>query len=161
MMSTLATLLAAMASVQEILSRRPPEILYHYTSQEGLLGIICKKEMWASHTQYLNDQREFRHAIELVRDELSRMVRQANTQTRPFVEEMNQGIEPLRVLRRLDYLRELGSSREDRADIHPKFENRPSECGHCTGLSGRVGPPWIVFRRREVWILVQIGLSER
>ena len=93
MMSTLATLLAAMASVQEILSRRPPEILYHYTSQEGLLGIICKKEMWASHTQYLNDQREFRHAIELVRDELSRMVRQANTQTRPFVEEMNQGMD--------------------------------------------------------------------
>ena len=92
-MSTLATLLAAMASVQEILSRRPPEILYHYTSQEGLLGIICKKEMWASHTQYLNDQREFRHAIELVRDELSRMVRQANTQTRPFVEEMNQGMD--------------------------------------------------------------------
>ena len=84
--------LAAMASVKEILSRQPPEILYHYTGQEGLLGIIGKKEIWASHTQYLNDQREFRHAIELVRDELSRMVQRADTQARPFVEEMNRGM---------------------------------------------------------------------
>ena len=81
-----------MASVKEILSRQPPEILYHYTGQEGLLGIIGKKEIWASHTQYLNDDREFRHAIELVRDELSRMVQGAETQERPFVEEMNQGM---------------------------------------------------------------------
>ena len=81
-----------MASVKEILSRQPPKILYHYTDQEGLLGIIGKKEIWASHTQYLNDQREFRHAIELVRDELSRMVQRADTQAQPFVEEMNQGM---------------------------------------------------------------------
>ena len=81
-----------MASVKEILSRHPPDILYHYTGQEGLLGIIGKKEIWASHTQYLNDQREFRHAMELVRDELSRMVRQADAETRAFVEEMNEGM---------------------------------------------------------------------
>ena len=81
-----------MASVKETLFRQPPEILYHYTGQEGLLGIIGKKEIWASHTQYLNDQREFRHAVELVRDELSQMVRQADTQAGPFVEEMNQGM---------------------------------------------------------------------
>ena len=67
-----------MASVKEILSRQPPKILYHYTDQEGLLGIIGKKEIWASHTQYLNDQREFRHAIELVQDELSQMVQRAD-----------------------------------------------------------------------------------
>ena len=81
-----------MVSVKEILFRQPPEILYHYTGQKGLLGIIGKKEIWASHTQYLNDQREFRHAIELVRDELSRMVQRADTQAQPFVEEMNQGM---------------------------------------------------------------------
>ena len=81
-----------MASVKETLFRQPPEILYHYTGQEGLLGIIGKKEIWASHTQYLNDQREFRHAVELVRDELSQMASQADTQAGPFVEEMNQGM---------------------------------------------------------------------
>lgn len=81
-----------MASVKEILYRQPPETLYHYTGQEGLLGIIGKKEIWASHTQHLNDQSDFRHAIELVRDELSRMVQQSDTQTRPFVEEMKRGM---------------------------------------------------------------------
>ena len=81
-----------MASVKEILFRQPPEILYHYTGQEGLLGIVRAKEIWASHTQYLNDQQEFRYAIEIVRDELSQMVQRADTQTRPFVDEMNQAM---------------------------------------------------------------------
>ena len=30
--------LAAMASVEEIFFQKPPEILYHYSGQEGLLG---------------------------------------------------------------------------------------------------------------------------
>lgn len=60
-------------NVREFLERRPPELLYHYTTQSGLLGIVKSKEIWATHTQYLNDVREFRHAIELVKDELSRM----------------------------------------------------------------------------------------
>lgn len=80
------------AGVKEILHRQPPATLYHYTGQEGLLGIFGKKEIWASHTQYLNDQLEYKHALDLVQDELSRMVQQADTQTRPFVEEMNQGM---------------------------------------------------------------------
>ena len=81
-----------MTSVKEILFRQPPEILYHYTGQEGLLGIIGEREIWASHTQYLNDQREFRHAIELVQDELSLMAERAGTQAGPFVAEMDQGM---------------------------------------------------------------------
>jgi hypothetical protein len=60
-------------NVQEILHRPPPEILYHYTKQRGLLGIIGHREIWASHTQYLNDLREFRHAIGVVEEQLSNM----------------------------------------------------------------------------------------
>jgi DUF2971 family protein len=60
-------------NVKEILRRHPPEILYHYTTQGGLLGIINGREIWASHTQYLNDVREFRHAIDVVEEELSNM----------------------------------------------------------------------------------------
>lgn len=60
-------------NVKEILDRVPPTILYHYTTQKGLLGIITDKEIWATHTQYLNDVREFRHAIDLVNEELSAM----------------------------------------------------------------------------------------
>ena len=58
-------------NVNEILSRTPPDLLYHYTNQKGLLEIIGSKEIWATHTQYLNDQREFKHAISMVEQELS------------------------------------------------------------------------------------------
>ena len=60
-------------NVKEILDRVPPKILYHYTTQKGLLGIITDKEIWATHTQYLNDVREFRHAIDLIQEELANM----------------------------------------------------------------------------------------
>jgi hypothetical protein len=62
-----------MTNVKEILQRTPPSILYHYTTQSGLLGIISGKDIWASHTQYLNDASEFRHALDLVKEELSAM----------------------------------------------------------------------------------------
>jgi hypothetical protein len=68
-----------MANVKEILHRTPPPILYHYTTQEGLLGIIRNKEIWASHTQYLNDVREFIHATEILKQELERMKSEAGT----------------------------------------------------------------------------------
>jgi len=64
-------------NVKEILNRTPPVILYHYTNQRGLLGILSSKEIWASHTQYLNDAREFQHAIDLMKEELSRMKAEA------------------------------------------------------------------------------------
>src|SRR5260370_32998682 len=55
----------------DILSRTPDKPLYHYTTQSGLLGIIGSRKIWVTHTQYLNDRREFLHAVDLVRDELS------------------------------------------------------------------------------------------
>lgn len=56
--------------LNDVLSERPDGLLYHYTTQTGLLGIIGKKQIWATHTQYLNDSREFSHALQVVRDEL-------------------------------------------------------------------------------------------
>jgi hypothetical protein len=47
--------------------------LYHYTTQRGLLGIISSKEIWVTHTQYLNDRRQFVHAIDLAREEVQRL----------------------------------------------------------------------------------------
>lgn len=44
---------------------KPPPILYHYTSQEGLLGIIRNKEIWATKISYLNDTIEYKYAINL------------------------------------------------------------------------------------------------
>jgi hypothetical protein len=46
-----------------------PKLLYHYTTQDGLLGIIEKQEFWATDVRFLNDTREFedglRTAIEM------------------------------------------------------------------------------------------------
>jgi hypothetical protein len=61
-------------TVSKALSIKPTKTLYHYTTQQGLLGIIPQKEIWATHTQYLNDQREYRHATGLVTAELERRI---------------------------------------------------------------------------------------
>lgn len=38
---------------------RPEGLLYHYTSQDGLLGILDNKSIWATHVRFLNDASEF------------------------------------------------------------------------------------------------------
>ena len=35
-----------------------PKILYHYTTMDGLKGIIASKSLWATKIQYLNDASE-------------------------------------------------------------------------------------------------------
>lgn len=47
-----------------------PASLYHYTNGAGLLGIIDSKSIWTSKIHYLNDSREFIHAVELATEEL-------------------------------------------------------------------------------------------
>jgi hypothetical protein len=53
--------------VPKILVRKPPEELFHYTSQQGLLGIFQSKKLWATNAQYLNDSQEMKYAISLAR----------------------------------------------------------------------------------------------
>lgn len=42
-----------------------PLKLYHYTSAEGLLGIISSKSIWATTLNYLNDSKEFEYGLDL------------------------------------------------------------------------------------------------
>ncbi|MFA9176199.1 DUF2971 domain-containing protein [Klebsiella variicola] len=42
--------------------------LYHYTSLEGLYGILRSNSMWATHLSYLNDINEFLHGFECIRE---------------------------------------------------------------------------------------------
>src|SRR5436305_12495445 len=91
-----------MANVREMLERTPPAVLYDYTTQQGLLGIIRDREIWASHTQYLNDVLEFRHAIDLVKEELSaQMLRVSDEPSRQCLTEMqgavSSGLESINV----------------------------------------------------------------
>ena len=56
--------------LNEALLRIPHPMLYHYTPQAGLIGISRSNEIWATHTQYLNDHCEFRHALGIFREEI-------------------------------------------------------------------------------------------
>lgn len=52
-------------------SKKMPSELYHYTSLEGVLGIIQSGEIWANHIKFTNDENELDHGREIVRSELA------------------------------------------------------------------------------------------
>lgn len=80
--------------LEDIFNRRHDGELYHYTNQTGLLGIIGKKEIWASHTQYLNDQKEYLHAISLLREVIETSKQKYSSILElEILEEMNEGID--------------------------------------------------------------------
>lgn len=64
-----------------LMSHPQPEVLYHYTSIEGLLGIIEKKEIWASHIMYMNDALEFKLFIDLLDRGLKPLLKQSDIPT--------------------------------------------------------------------------------
>ena len=43
------------------------DVLYHYTTLDGLLGIVNSKEIWTSQINYLNDESEFLYTLQIVR----------------------------------------------------------------------------------------------
>jgi hypothetical protein len=44
---------------------RKPQILYHYTSGSGLIGILQSKSIWATSIRFLNDSTEYTFALDL------------------------------------------------------------------------------------------------
>jgi Protein of unknown function (DUF2971) len=54
-----------MRFLDQILMREPSNLLYHYTNQAGLLGIVTNKCIWATSAHYQNDAKELSHALDL------------------------------------------------------------------------------------------------
>lgn len=78
-----------MSNLNEILNRPPPETLYHYTSQEGLIGIARSKEIWASGIQFLNDPEELHGAIGSMTLEITQRLNQpASKQERALLSQI-------------------------------------------------------------------------
>ena len=50
-----------------------PDYVYHYTTQDGLLGILKDKKIWMTKIQYLNDSSEFSLAIEVLIKTLTKL----------------------------------------------------------------------------------------
>lgn len=52
-------------TLTEHLKRSPSAPLYHYTTQQGFLGIVESRKLWATNTYYMNDALELKHAVEV------------------------------------------------------------------------------------------------
>ena len=79
--------------LKDVLWQQPSGTLYHYTTQEGLLGIIKNKEIWATQTQYLNDAREYRHAIDVATSEIDKRLVNAASDESKILLDMKKGRE--------------------------------------------------------------------
>lgn len=54
--------------IKSLSSKRPPRLLYHYTSSSGLLGILKSKSIWATSIRFLNDSTEFSLALKIAQE---------------------------------------------------------------------------------------------
>lgn len=50
-------------------------VVVHYSSPEGVLGILETGEIWATDVHFLNDQSEFSYAVDLFEDEVRRRIK--------------------------------------------------------------------------------------
>jgi len=65
---------------EEHLNSIPKEdVVYHYTDQAGLLGIVESNAFWATKIQYMNDSTEFNYALTMTKQRL--MSRRRSTQS--------------------------------------------------------------------------------
>jgi len=53
------------------MDKLPSPILYHYTSGDGLLGIVGSDSLRATKIHFMNDHQEFKHATDLARGHLN------------------------------------------------------------------------------------------
>ena len=51
---------------QEVGDEPGPGLLYHYTDQKGLSGIIDSGNIWATHFRFLNDTSERLEALDFI-----------------------------------------------------------------------------------------------
>lgn len=51
----------------------PPQSLSHYTSINGLMGIVRSRRLWASNASFLNDRSELLHALNAARTAIEKL----------------------------------------------------------------------------------------
>ncbi|WP_434036872.1 DUF2971 domain-containing protein [Formosa sp. 4Alg 33] len=71
----------------KITEEAPPSesILYHYTSFQSALNIIESEKLWTTHIKYLNDLKEFQHAVDLTRNILTLKLRNNKNELEVFI----------------------------------------------------------------------------
>lgn len=64
----------------------PPETLYHYTSADGLRGIVCSGKLWATSAYHLNDSSEFLYGLQLAQSVLLNLKEERDSEYGAFFE---------------------------------------------------------------------------
>jgi Protein of unknown function (DUF2971) len=54
-----------------------PPVLFHYTTYQGLIGIVESRSLWASSARHLNDATEYEYTLDLVQNKVLTMPRGA------------------------------------------------------------------------------------
>jgi hypothetical protein len=125
--------------LNKVFEQTPSVPLYHYTTQTGLLGILKDKEIWATHTQYLNDTREGTHALEMVRAEIQSLLRRRKDVTsRAVLKEMELDVRGTgqRGVREMDGNVCVCSFSEDSDSLSQWRAYAPASAGFAIGVSG-------------------------
>lgn len=79
------------------MSDRENDYLYHYTTAEGLIGIVKTRKIWATNILYLNDVKEFRHGVELSGEYVKQLLEKATDPgERTYLEKLAASVEELK-----------------------------------------------------------------
>ncbi len=68
--------------LSEHYATQPPSLLFHYTGQDALIGILKCKELWASNIRFLNDYKELLEAAEVAKRAIQSLVSRYGRQSR-------------------------------------------------------------------------------
>ncbi|QOY93882.1 DUF2971 domain-containing protein [Massilia sp. UMI-21] len=66
------------STLADLVVATPPPLIYHYTSHDGLLGVLRNKQVWATNIRFLNDASEGRHAVEYAQNAIENKINRGN-----------------------------------------------------------------------------------
>ncbi len=63
------------STLADLVASTPPTLVYHYTSHDGILGVLRNKQVWATNIRFLNDASEGLHAVEYAQNAIENKIR--------------------------------------------------------------------------------------
>jgi hypothetical protein len=83
---------SAVGAVQERVNQSlsavpPPELIFHYTNDVGLHGILSSGKVWLTEITHLNDPSELQHGIDVALEELKKATLKDDDMVKQFVVE--------------------------------------------------------------------------
>jgi hypothetical protein len=78
-----------MRQVEAFFAPTADKTLYHYTGIGGLLGIVDRRAIWASHVYYLNDSKEILQACDVLQNLLTKRVDAVDAGEREFLRQFS------------------------------------------------------------------------